>query len=210
MVQAHAIARLGGLKLVDATDFTMGVSNRTPEFLAKFPLGKVPCLETADGFYVTESQAIARFLAESGSLSTQLIGRDIKTRAKIEEWSCFAEQEIAANIVPPLIMTVFKMIPFDENRYNSSLSGLERAAKRVEAELERKEGNKKFLVGEELSLADIMVAGALYVAAKFYMDEEMRGQSLQRVKAWLEGLWEIAEIKEAFGPLEFCDKRMRA
>lgn len=207
-LQAHAIARLGGITLVDATDFTMGVTNRTPEFLAKFPLGKVPCLETADGFYLTEGQAIARFLAESGSKADQLVGADAKTRAKVEEWSCFAEQELTANIVPPLIMTVFKMVPFDEGRYGTCLAGLERAVKRVEAELEKREG-KKFLVGEELTLADIMVAGALSVAARFYMDEEMR-EGLQRVKGWLEGLWEIEEIKGAFGPLEFCEKRMRA
>ena len=35
--------------------------NKKPEFLEKFPHGKIPALETADGFKLFEGMAIARY-----------------------------------------------------------------------------------------------------------------------------------------------------
>ena len=35
--------------------------NKKPEFLAKFPHGKIPAFEGADGFKLTETPAIARY-----------------------------------------------------------------------------------------------------------------------------------------------------
>ncbi len=41
----------------------MGVGNKTPSFLSKFPLGKTPAFESGgeDGIYLTESNAIAYY-----------------------------------------------------------------------------------------------------------------------------------------------------
>ena len=44
---------------LDFKPIAMGVDNKTPEFLAKFPLGKVPVFESGDGFCLNESNAIA-------------------------------------------------------------------------------------------------------------------------------------------------------
>jgi elongation factor 1-gamma len=204
--RAHALAALGGLELVDASDFVMGTTNRSEEFLAKFPMGKVPVLETSDGFCLSEGQAIARFIAESGSKAEQLLGADVKTHAKIEEWSAFAEQEICANIVPPLVMTILKIIPFDEAKYNQCTGNLERAIKRVEVAL--KNGNGKFLVGDQLTLADIMVTGPLHLAAQLLMDPEML-KAAPSLKGYLEGIFEFPEVKGAFGELKFCEARVK-
>ena len=204
--RAHALAALGGLELVDAADFAMGVTNRTPEFLAKHPHGKVPVLETSDGFCLSEGQAICRFIAESGAKADQLVGADPKTRARIEEWSCFAEQELSANLVPALVMTVFKMVPFDEARYNTHAANFQRALGKVQAALES--GNGKFLVGDQITLADVMIAGVLFKAAKHLMDAEMV-KSVPKVKEYLEGLCEIEEIKGAFGSLQVCEVRVK-
>ena len=42
-----------------AKDFVFGETNKTPAFLKKFPLGKVPAFEGSDGVLLTESNAIA-------------------------------------------------------------------------------------------------------------------------------------------------------
>jgi elongation factor 1-gamma len=44
--------------------FTLGEDNKTPEFLAKSPTGKVPVLETDQGC-IFGSGAVARFIARS-------------------------------------------------------------------------------------------------------------------------------------------------
>jgi elongation factor 1-gamma len=182
------------------------VTNITPVFLAKFPLGKVPAFESGDGkFFLTEAQAIARYVAESGPMADQLLGADARTRALIEQWSCFSDQELAANIVPPLLMTVWKLYPFDEAAYAKHAVNFERAINRVEAALQ---GGRKFLVGEQLTLADIMVFGPLHLAGKFFMDAEMR-KGAPSVEGYLKGLMEVPELKKAFGELELCEKRVQ-
>jgi len=184
----------------------MGVTNRTPEFLAKFPLGKVPAFESADGtLHLTEGQAIARYAAESGPKAAQLLDEDVKTRALVEQWSCFAEQELAGNMLPPMLMCVFKMYPYDEARFGQCVAAFERGIKRVEAALE---GGKKFLVGEQLTLADVMIVGVLQVAAKYVVDQKTM-KDLPIVEAYLKGMLEVPELKAAFGPLEVCAEKVK-
>ncbi|KAK4157781.1 glutathione S-transferase [Chaetomidium leptoderma] len=204
--RAQAIAAINGLTIETVPDFQIGVTNRTPEFLAKFPLGKVPAFESGDGsFVLTEGQAIARYAAESGPKADQLCGKDVKTRALIEQWSCFAEQDLASNLTPPLLMCLAKFIPYDEAKYEQHVAAFERGAKAVEAALQ---GGKQFLVGEQLTLADVMVAGVLFLAGKFVMDKEMR-KDLPLVEAYLKRVMDVPEMKEAFGAVELCETRVK-
>lgn len=41
--------------------YTHYEDNKKPEFLSKFPHGKIPAFEGADGFKVFEASAIARY-----------------------------------------------------------------------------------------------------------------------------------------------------
>lgn len=173
----------------------MGTTNRTPEFLAKFPLGKVPALETADGFCLVEGHAIARFVAESGPKGGQLLGQDAKSRAKIAQWSCFADGELAANCTAALIMCLMKVVPYNEATYNKEISSLERALKRLDAALQ---DGRKFLVGDAITLADVMVVGALALAARCVLDPEMQKCAPAVMKYW-HSMMEVPELKKAFG-----------
>ena len=112
----------------------MGETNKTPEFLAKFPLGKVPALECADGFCMADGAAICQYLARMGPKAEQLLGNadDPKTQARISEWSFFSEGELISNFLPPAIMVFLKLAPFDETSYNKHLSNIERACGRIE------------------------------------------------------------------------------
>jgi elongation factor 1-gamma len=58
--KAQVAAKYNGLE-VEFVPVKMGVDNKTPEFLAKFPLGKVPTFEGADGLLLNESNAIAYY-----------------------------------------------------------------------------------------------------------------------------------------------------
>ncbi len=59
--------------------------NRTPEFLAKNPMGRVPVLELDDGTYLAESVAICRYFEEQHP-EPPLLGTDAKDRAWVEMW----------------------------------------------------------------------------------------------------------------------------
>jgi elongation factor 1-gamma len=70
-------------------------------------------LETPSGFTLTESNAIAHYIAESGPKATQLLGSDAEERALIQQWVFFAESALQQN-VPPLLMPRFGLAAFDE------------------------------------------------------------------------------------------------
>ncbi|KAL7627914.1 hypothetical protein AAE478_002109 [Parahypoxylon ruwenzoriense] len=203
--RAEVVAAINGLEIPLVEGFNMGVDNKTPEFLAKFPMGKVPAFEGADGFCLTEGAAICTYLARSGPQAAQLLGSDPKTQALIEQWIFFAESELGGNILPPAAMVLFKVIPFEEAYYNHFTTSTERALKCIDTALQ---GGKKYLVGDSVTLADVMVAGALFLGTKFLIDAEMR-KDTPNVVAYLKGLAELPEFK-SFGDLVLCETRTKA
>lgn len=46
---------------MDLKPFEFGVTNKSPEFLDKFTLGKIPAFEGNDGFTLLEGASIARY-----------------------------------------------------------------------------------------------------------------------------------------------------
>ncbi|KAI8682497.1 hypothetical protein LRP88_05536 [Fusarium phalaenopsidis] len=196
--RAKVAAELNGLEVVDAEGFKMGVTNREPEFLAKFPQGKVPALETPDGFCLAENIAICRFIAESGPAADQLNGADVRTKAQINEWVAFCEAHIAVPMNFVAGVLVYKYIPQEEGTFNLMVSQFEKGVQRVEAALA---GGKEYLVGEQVTLADIMVFGALYFSLSFLFDEEKRSKAPETVR-YLKALSEQPAFKNAFGELK--------
>ena len=53
-------AALSGLE-IDTPSFEFGVTNKSPEFIQKFPLAKIPVFEDNEGFKLIEGTAIARY-----------------------------------------------------------------------------------------------------------------------------------------------------
>lgn len=206
-IQVQVAGLINGLEITMADGFTMGVTNRSPEFLAKFPMGKVPAFEGADGFCIAEGAAIAMYVAGSGPKAEQLLGPISvpQTRARIAQWICFAENELVPNAMPAAMMCVFKMETFDQAKYDKHALNLIRALKRLNVAVQ---GGKKFLVGDHLTLADIMVAGPLFSALGFLIDAEMKKEAPDAVKYW-EGLAEIPELKQVFGELKSIETRVK-
>ncbi|KAI5868197.1 glutathione S-transferase [Durotheca rogersii] len=202
--RALVVAAINGLEVTEAENFTMGVTNRSPEFLAKFPHGKVPAFEGADGFTLSEGAAIAIYLARSGPKAAQLLGSDPKTSALIDQWVFFAETELVSNVMTAFATTIFKIIPFEEAKFNQVAANTERAVKRLELHLQ---GGKKFLVGDSVTLADVLVAGPLFAGTTFFIDAEMR-KDAPNVVAYLQGLAALPEFKP-LGPLSLCETRTK-
>ncbi|GAP84875.1 putative glutathione S-transferase-like protein [Rosellinia necatrix] len=198
--RALIIADLNGLE-IEIPPFTMRETNRTPEFLSKFALGKVPAFEGADGFALTESVAIATYIAKSGPKADQLLGKDAKTQALITQWASFAEFELANNAIVPIAMVVMKAYAMDENRFNSAIEGLERNARYLEVSLK---GGKKYLVGDRLTLADLMVTSFCYWAFKHLIGADLR-KELPNLVAYVEAFANVPEHKKYYGELEMCE-----
>jgi glutathione S-transferase len=80
------LARLGTRYRLVEVDILKG-ENRTPDFLAKNPDGRVPVLELEDGRYLAESNAILVYLAED----TPFLPDDRLARAEVLRWMFFEQ-----------------------------------------------------------------------------------------------------------------------
>jgi len=58
--QIKATASVGGLEF-EEPEYKHYEDNKKPEFIAKFPHGKIPALECTNGLHLTEGAAIARY-----------------------------------------------------------------------------------------------------------------------------------------------------
>ncbi|KAE8379585.1 glutathione S-transferase [Aspergillus bertholletiae] len=202
--KVQAIGNINGLQVSEAPNFEMGVTNRTPEFLAKFPLGKVPVYEGADGTLLFESDAIAQYVAESGPAKDQLLGVSAAERAHIRQWSCLAEGDLMGAVVP-FALWHMKLVQYTEKDLEGHLAKLERVVGAAEAHL--KAGDRKWLAtAEKLSAADISLAAPLSWAFAMILDEELRAK-YPNVVAWYERTIESEGVKQAFGEKKFVEKR---
>lgn len=180
----------------------MGKTNRTPDFLSKFPLGKVPAFEAANGTTLFESDAITQYIAESGPAAEQLVGATPAERATIRQWICYAQGEILDPLTE-LALWRINLRPYDEKIEVANLARLERSLECLETHLK----DRTWFVGnEKLSLADITVAAALVWGFSLVIDAEMR-QKFPSVVTWYERMLEAEGVKQAFGEKKFIEKR---
>ncbi|RHZ63430.1 glutathione S-transferase family protein [Aspergillus thermomutatus] len=202
ILKIQAAAQINGLNIYLAPHFQMGVTNRSPEFLAKFPMGKVPCLETSDGTLLFESDAIAQFIADSGPCREQLLGRDALERASIRQWICFADHEIM-NPVIQLVMWRVGMAAFGATIEEQSMATLRQGLQCLERHL----AARQWLVTEgTLSLADVSLASALYWGFMQVIDTKMR-EEFPSVTRWYHQVIAQEEIRSVFAEATFISER---
>ena len=148
--------------------------SRTPAFLARNPIGKVPLLEIGPDRFLAESNAMLCYLAQG----TPLLPEDRYARAKVLEWLFFEQYSHE-----PYIATVRFWVKFlgkrDEWREKIA-TAMEKGHAALEVMERRLEGHA-FLAGDAYSIADIALFAYTHVA-----DEG--GYDLSRfpaVQAWL-------------------------
>jgi glutathione S-transferase len=150
---------------------------RTPEFLEKVNSnGRVPVLETEDGKFLPESNAILFYLAEG----TRYLPDERFGRARVLSWMFFEQYSHEPNIATPRFWITHHVELTDERR-----TALETKRKLGYDALGVMEGhlrNSEFFVRDRYSIADIALYAYTHVA-----DEG--GFDLGRfpsINAWLE------------------------
>jgi len=151
-------------------------STRQPAFLAKNPNGKVPVLELDDGRFIWESNAILLYLAEG----TRFLPADGYRRALVYQWLFFEQYSHEPYIAVRRALTKYpeRAALATPERMAATLDGGNRALEVMERQL----ASTPFLIGAELTVADI----ALYA---YTHDADTGGFDLSlfpAVSAWLE------------------------
>ncbi|HEY9844673.1 MAG TPA: glutathione S-transferase family protein [Candidatus Caenarcaniphilales bacterium] len=130
--------------------------HRRPEFLKINPAGKVPVLVDGD-FVLTESVAIVLYLAEK-YLHKGLVPNDLKQKAQVNRWLLFAATELEQ----PLWRIARHTFIYPEHlRLPAEVSLARQDFTDMAAVMEEYMQGRKFIVGDTLTVADIVGAYTL-------------------------------------------------
>lgn len=196
--KALIAAQYSGAKVKVASSpphFHFGQTNKTPEFLRKFPLGKVPAFEGDDGFCVFDSNAIAYYVSNE-----ELRGTTRERAAEIVQWVNFADSDI----VPPASTWVFPTLGIMGYNKQATEQAKEEV-RRVLGVLDAHLRTQTFLVGERVSLADISVVCALLWLYKQVLEPSFR-QPFVNVNRWFVTCLNQPQFKAVLGEVTLCQK----
>ena len=131
---------------------------RAPEFLAINPNGKIPVLVVPGRGPIAESHAIINFLAEG----TKLMPADKYDRALVWQWLCFEQYQLEPGVATVRFMLHYLGKTKEELgvRYTDRF---QRGADAL-AVLEQGLAGRRWLVGDDVTLADIALFGYTHVA----------------------------------------------
>ena len=127
------------------------------DFLALNPNGKIPLLVLDDGRTLSESNAIINYLAHG----SQLASNDAFVTAKIQQWQFFEQYSHEPYVAVARFINKYLGLPQERlTEYQAKQAGGNKALAIMEQQLTR----TPYLVGEQLTLADISLFAYTHVA----------------------------------------------
>ena len=190
-LQSLIIARYNDVE-ISVPPFEMGKDNKTPAFLAKSPMGKVPVLSTAEGC-ICEAAAIARYVARMRA-DTNMYGGSFYEAGLVDQWIEFAKNELDL----PIGMWIYPILGFIQSNAANTAKAQEDVKKAL-AVLEAHLLKKTFLVGEAITAADVVVACSLLNAFKLVFDAPFLAPFVA-VKRWFSTCVAQPEFVDVLGP----------
>ncbi|WP_438031936.1 glutathione S-transferase family protein [Sorangium sp. So ce204] len=130
--------------------------NRRPEFLKLNPAGKLPVLVDGD-LVLTESVAIVLYLAEKYP-DKGLLPADPRERAKVNQWLLFAATELEQ---PLWRIARHKFLYPEDKRLPGDISLARDDFKAMADVLEKHMEQRQFVVGDRVTVADLVMAYTL-------------------------------------------------
>ena len=132
--------------------------NKTPEYLKINPNGLVPAIDDA-GFQVPESETIIRYLINTRNVGTDLYPADPKTRALIDRYLPFHHGSVRPACMSFFYATFSFLFPKDQQlTLEATTPPLEEVLNKLDS---IHLGDKKYLAGDNLSIADLFAMGEL-------------------------------------------------
>ncbi|WP_437708421.1 glutathione S-transferase family protein [Sorangium sp. So ce448] len=130
--------------------------HRRPEFLKLNPAGKLPVLVDGD-LVLTESVAIVLYLAEKYP-EKGLLPADPRERAKVNQWLLFAATELEQ---PLWRIARHKFLYPEDKRQPGDIPVARDDFKAMAAVLEKHMDQRQFVVGDRVTVADLVMAYTL-------------------------------------------------
>ena len=135
----------------------LGNGTHTSEFLAMNPNGKIPVLELPAGTHLCESNAILNYLADG----SEYLPNDRLLKAQVLQWQFFEQYSHEPYLATSRFIVKYLGRPKKhEQLLLSKKAGCHKALQVMEKRLEEHD----WLVGNQLTIADISLYGYTHVA----------------------------------------------
>ncbi|CAF3658662.1 unnamed protein product [Adineta steineri] len=196
--KAQIAAQYSGAQLTVANDdkFKMNETNRSEEYVNKFPTGKVPAYENDADVYLFESNAIAYYLSNE-----QLRGKTLSEQSEVLQWTEYAEREIYP-VACTLVYPCMGILQFNKNNDQRAKDELKHILQILDEYLR----TRTYFVGERISLADITLACDLLLLFQWIIESSMR-ETYRNVTRWFLTLIHQKEFQSVIGSdIKLCDK----
>eukprot|EP01138_Halocafeteria_seosinensis_P004078 gb/GECG01004170.1/.p1 GENE.gb/GECG01004170.1/~~gb/GECG01004170.1/.p1 ORF type:complete len:244 (+),score=21.50 gb/GECG01004170.1/:1-732(+) len=172
---------------------------RSESFRKINPAGKVPVLEMNDGFTLSESHSIMRYLATTQeAVGPNWYPRDAKRRARVDEYLDWHHLNIRATagrlVFPAVMMPLMGMdVPSNiEDLVKESTEGLDKALRLLDEKLSK----QKYVAGDEVSIADLSCFCELYQLETLPFDYQRYSNLSKWYHGRMQSLEHVKEINE--------------
>jgi len=194
LVAAHIVEAPIELIVVDH------IKIKEPDFLKKNPNGKIPVLETKDGF-IFESNAILRHVGRIRK-DKGLYGASEHQESLVDQWLDWCGLEFEPPMVQ-LILPVFGWTEFDKEKNKKAQTDMMAVLRLLESHLKI----NNYMVGSNLTLADIAIASGLVYPMKFLWEDKFR-KNCAAVTKWFESVATHGAFAQVWGKVRLCQKQM--
>jgi elongation factor 1-gamma len=190
------VAEFNNIALDHTPEFEFGIDNKKPSYLEKFPLGQTPSFEASNGLLLTESSTIAYHLCQA-NIKTTLLGKTPDELSKIWQYVIYTETSFTAPAFK-LFKQKFLNEPLTINEESSNTKEFYKCLEYLDGQLK----DKKYLVGDCISFADINLVCNIYLIYQKMMDKEMRVK-YSNLTNYYESLIKLDEFKKWIGEVEY-------
>ncbi len=173
---------------------------KSADFKAKNVTGNLPILETAEGT-LQEPTAIVTYLARLAG--GKLLGANDVQKAHVDQWISFTN----TSLVPAVLKVntgIFGTGEISQNDWNEAAKNLKAHVKTLNTALE----GKKFIAGNEITLADYILAMALMRPLQTTLDAGFR-KAMKNVGAWAESVYAQESVKKVCGNVQLAAKALK-
>mmetsp|Transcript_34114 Transcript_34114/g.78760 ORF Transcript_34114/g.78760 Transcript_34114/m.78760 type:complete len:316 (+) Transcript_34114:72-1019(+) len=195
--KALVAAKFTGAKMT-LKNFDPAKDAKKPDFLSKNPSGKVPYLETEFGVLFS-SNSIARYVAKSRA-DTGLLGSNFEEEGEVETWLEFGLHEVEI----PLFTWAYPVMGMMEDA-PAATKDAQADVKKALAVLEDALRKSPFLVGNDVTLADICLVCCLKEGFKHVLDPSFV-KAFPKTCEWFDRCRQMPQFKTVFGEVKKCTK----
>ena len=170
-------------------------------YCQKTPTTTLPLLETPQG-NISQSMAIEIFLANK--FNPDFLGRNIVEKSKVNQWIEFASCEIQ-NCLKELIYPIFHWKELDKELSEKADKNLKKYLRILEKEF----NGKKYILGDKMTLADVILFRYLRFFMMLYLTDNIRKSLIPKLTKWFESIMNSPEAIDAYGRTILCQKQIK-